>query len=493
MKKKLLIITVLILFCEKMNAQKASEILEKGIPVKSDCALFLKYNKEGKILNYAIAKSKADVQNPIKPIPLNDSIILLASQSAIPIYLLPLNPLSYAQSTENKIIVDPINEAALVALTSITDVLQEMMGDSDPIEEKGMPYVATYRRKLIRKDGNKNNSLCTKITTNLEAIKKKLESNHKAEIASLFTRLKALSFAEQGETKDSLDSIKKDIKNIQKHYEEIDETMAKTKDILKMYKPIACELSYALEYIFNDVLKNLTEVNDEQQKRVNNLLKVYELVAKAEQEASRGGGVDGLRWCMPLQSIPSTEGKISFYTISIAQGGYQLNDKNEITNSESKNILSNTLIVRKFQRFVPEVSVGTAFTFFKYNTYETTSDSTGQQYVASPTENTMRNLKIATMINFNYYMPNTALHPFYQIGLGINSEMPTLLTGFGFRSNINGVRRLAISGGVAMTWVKELDKLNVGSKVLGTDDIAKDLKFQFSWPPKSYISIQYNF
>ncbi len=96
------------------------------------------------------------------------------------------------------------------------------------------------------------------------------------------------------------------------------------------------------------------------------------------------------------------------------------------------------------------------------------------------------------MINFNYYIPNSPIHPLYQIGIGVNSGIPTFITGFGIRSNINGLKRLTVSGGIAMTWVKELDKLKVGNKISGTDDIDKDLKFQFR-QPKPYIGIQYNF
>lgn len=71
--------------------------------------------------------------------------------------------------------------------------------------------------------------------------------------------------------------------------------------------------------------------------------------------------------------------------------------------------------------------------------------------------------------------------------------MPTLLTGFGVRSNINGIKRLAISGGVAMTWVKELDELKVGDKITGTDDIDKDYKFSSAPKFSPYVTLQYNF
>ena len=44
-----------------------------------------------------------------------------------------------------------------------------------------------------------------------------------------------------------------------------------------------------------------------------------------------------------------------------------------------------------------------------------------------------------------------------------------------------------------MTWIKELEKLKVGDEVTGTAAIDQDLKSAFSWPPKAYIGLQYNF
>jgi hypothetical protein len=61
------------------------------------------------------------------------------------------------------------------------------------------------------------------------------------------------------------------------------------------------------------------------------------------------------------------------------------------------------------------------------------------------------------------------------------------------RSNINGIKRLAIAGGIAMTWVKELDKLSVGDKISGTDDIDKDFKYSAAPKFTPYIALQYNF
>lgn len=209
------------------------------------------------------------------------------------------------------------------------------------------------------------------------------------------------------------------------------------------------------------------------------------------QVKASSGGDDVPKWYISQKAIAAKEGKISIYTVTIKESGYMLSDSKEIVSIESKEVNKKSLRVRKFQRIVPEVSIGTAFTFFKYNTYGTTSDSSGVLYVASPTENLIRNINITTMINYNYYIHNSPIHPLWQIGLGVNSGIPTLMSGFGLRTK-TGQRRITITGGLAMTWVKELDKLKVGDKISGTDDIDKDLTFQFA-KPTGYIGIQYNF
>jgi hypothetical protein len=318
-----------------------------------------------------------------------------------------------------------------------------------------------------------------------------IEKDQKNEIIKQFKALKALDFINRKETTDKIGIINTAVEKIELHFEEIDSQIKKVIDLIKLYD---CDYPepFIAKNLFTLVLKDLTKVKEEQQKRLKNLKKTFDAVNEAKDKAIKCLN-DDVSWCFKINQVPTKEGKISIVSIKINESGFQLSDENEIVNVETKKIIEKTLYFRKFQRFVPEVSVGTVYTFFKYNTYGTVSDNTGQQYVSTPTENEVNNLNITTMINFNYYIPNSNLHPLYQIGIGLNSGVPSLLTGFGIRSNINGFKRLTITGGVAMTWIKELSSLKVGDPISGTDDIEKDLTLKFSWPPKPYIGIQYNF
>jgi hypothetical protein len=103
-------------------------------------------------------------------------------------------------------------------------------------------------------------------------------------------------------------------------------------------------------------------------------------------------------------------------------------------------------------------------------------------------------MNLAAALNITLNSPNSMLLPFLQLGAGVNAKVvPVVLVGAGIRSNINGAGRFAISGGIAMSWIQQLDQLKVGDRVTGTSELEADLKYMFSGAPKPYIGIQYNF
>ncbi len=475
MTKNLFIALVAILCYQTTFAQKASDILENGNPVNKGNRIFLKYDLTEKKLKIDDVKRDQEVDFTS----MEDSLIYLVRKNAVNIYLRPLNPLNYTYNTETKVIVDPINEAAEIALGEIIGVLDDVINP-----QKLAPPAAAPGAPLP--NCNEFDSLKVAVKN----IQKKLSDSRKEEISEIFMELKAIPFTNESSTIETIKKTSADIEKIETHFKKIEEFISKTKDKVEAL-PCTNPDPFILKYIFNSILKEFSATLEEHKKRLSNLSTAHKLVKDQQVKASIGGGTDELKWCIPLNEVASKEGKISIYSVTIKESGYKLSDSKEIVSIEAKEVAKKSLRVRKFQRFVPEVSIGTAFTFFKYNTYGTTSDSLGVQYVASPTENLVRNINITTMINFNYYIPNSSIHPLYQLGVGLNSGIPTLMSGFGLRIK-TGQRRIAITGGLAMTWVKELDKLKVGDKISGTDDIDKDLTFQFA-KPTGYIGIQYNF
>lgn len=484
MRRKILFFAIGLLCSQQFFAQTASEVLERGEPIQKGHRLFLKYDLADKTLKVDAAQKEQDTDFTT----LEDSLIFLVRKNAVNFYVKPLNPLNFSYNTETKIIIDPINEAAAKALGSITEVLGTITPTKKPpgvtAEDGGKPE----KEELVAEKCGEFKD----IQINIEGIQEKLTKSQKDNVLKVFESLKKISFADEKSTIEALNVEKENIRLIDAHFIEIESLIEIVQKQVKNY-PCNYPEPFTAKYIFNAILKDLSVIKEEQEKRLKNLQTAYKLVKDMQEKASIGGGSDGLRWCIPLNEVPSKEGKISIYKVTIKESGYGLSENKEIVSTETKEITTRHIRLRRFQRFIPEVSVGTAFTFLKYYSYGTTSDETGQQYVGTPTENTIKNLNITTMINFNYFIPNSPIHPLYQLGVGINSEMPTILTGFGLRSNINGINRFAISGGIAMTWIKELDKLKVGDKINGTDDIDKDFKFGSSPKFSPYISLQYNF
>lgn len=467
MKKVIVLIVSVFVISNTLSAQKASDVLENGIRIKSENRIFLTY--EDSTIKYYIAKT---LDAPTNFVRLRDSTIFLANDDEIHIFLTPINPLKYSYKHDIKIITDPVDSAAASAIGSIISVL-------DMVKTEG-----------VRESKPTCDSIFNKVDSDIKNVYIRLKDDKKNKIASIFKSLKELSFDDEINTIKELKSIKSDIGSINKYLTQTDSILNEITLNLKILQDTAC-ITFVEHYTISAIIKDYESINRERKKRLGNLNKSFKLVNEAQLTASKGG--DRLKWLIKLKPYEWNKGKLSVHTFTISQGSSELSDKKEIVSKESKDILSKTFRLRKYKWFVPEVSIGSAYTFFKYNSFGTTSDSTGQQFVASPTESTVSNINITTMLNFNLYIPNSQIHPLYQIGVGINSGIPTLFTGFGIRSNINGLKRIAISGGVAMTWIQELDKLNVGDKVTGTDDINKDLKYKFSWPPKAYIGIQYNF
>lgn len=309
-------------------------------------------------------------------------------------------------------------------------------------------------------------------------------------MVELFKKLKALSFEDEQSTKAELDKVEGSIEAMASHYSIMESDIAEINNIIKTYNCPEPDTLIAT-FVFSSILKELTAMRSEQMKRLDNLKEVFKLVRDMQVKASTEK--DGLRWFVVPDGIPATEGKISVYTISISEGGYRLSDNNEIVAVTSTEIIKRSFRVRRFQRFVPEVSAGTAYTFFDYPQYGTTKNAAGEEVVGDPTQKRISNLNFTAMINYNYYLPNSPIHPFWQIGIGANNDIPTILTGLGIRANFAGLRRLAISGGLALTWIKQLNKLKPGDKVSGTADIDKDLTYEFNRKAPLYLGIQFNF
>lgn len=448
-------------------SQQASNVLENGIKVSSGKKLFFRFSNG--ILKYDLQKSLSD--DAIRPdfIPLKDSSIFLVEKGGINIYIRPLNPLLFEYEKNVEIKTDPIND----------QVMKLMDGWESQINT--LPKITKDR---ANKDAGNT------IELDIIAIKNKLNNDSIIKIIEVYNILKNLDFANLKTTEEGIRLSSEKLMKINAYYNSIERGIDSLKAKIKQKYEGDVTL-FTEKYILNQISNELAQVLEELKKKYASLEQAFNLVNNVKQKALTDP--DGLLWCINLSEVDIQDGKIAEYTIIVKNSNYSISEKGIISKSDSKEIMRKKIQFRKFKRFVPEVSGGALFTFIDYNTYGIQTDQTGDQVIAFTGKKELKNLKFSGMINYTCFIPNSDIHPFYQIGLAINSEIPTIATGLGIRSNLNGSRRFTISVGIASTWVKGLDKLKIGDKVNGSADLENDLKYQFVWPPRPYIGFHRNF
>ena len=326
---------------------------------------------------------------------------------------------------------------------------------------------------------------------NFEEIAKLLSVNKKSEITAIFKSLKELDFLDEDATKKAFAVAQKNRDLIEVYYKDIKTKLDAIPSIIDKYKNSKKDndQAYINAYVLTQILKDEQSVFQTLVSRLSNLDKILSYVNKTITN-SNGKGKE---WYVLLKRASLEDEKVASTNVTIYKDGYELSADNEIIKSDKKELVSSTLKFRKFQLFVPEVSAGIVLTKLSFPKYATETDpATGKLRVADAGKEDFKQMAFSGMINFNYYLPNSDWHPFWQIGIGANTDYPTFLTGIGFRLNV-GLKRLAISTGYAGTWIKTLQTLQIGKNVDSDAALQKDLKYEFSFPLQPYIGIQLNF
>lgn len=492
MTTKLFLIVISIFYFSSVKGQKAKDVLEDAINMKeSQHILFTKSdvkNVTDKGVEYQIlGTSKIGV--------LKDSIVFLVKGELVKTYITPLNPLDYSFESKNELKPDQIDASAANALKDIVTYVKKYQAG------KGQTFKARYEGnsfETIEIVNIKCDSTFEVLNNLVVKIKGSLENDYKIEISKAFQSLKGLDFKNKDNTKVGIDNAKIASDKYKKHYVAIDTEISNLKKEVLTYNCGDNKDVFIIKNLFNQIIKDLTSVKKEQYKRVENLELAVTSVNKTYLDATANAKCD---WCIEIKPNATLEkGKIASYTFTINKSGYRLtntNDKgqdiDEITSEESKEISKKVFYFRKFRRFVPEVSSGIAYTNLDFPKFgAVTDEATNELKVAKIGEDNIKRINITAMINYNYYVDNSDIHPFIQLGAGINTDFPTLFLGTGLRFNAFDGGRFAISVGFAGSWIKTLDNLKIGDVVKDDSDVEKDIIYEFA-KPKLYYGIQYNF
>ncbi|GHN02298.1 hypothetical protein WSM22_37870 [Cytophagales bacterium WSM2-2] len=466
---KQIMFALVVLVTVSSFAQNTSEVIENGIKVKSKNEIFLQF--DGRSIFYQ--------QNPAVDAlhfkQVADSLILLPVESSINFYSIPLNPINYSYSTDITVKDNPDIQSISAALTGVISFAKALSAGVIPagVMAAAAKKPACEFPELIKPYDN---------------LVLRLKDSQKDTIASIFGALKKLDFLSEADTKNGLTNADNAITALRKS---LDKVKDKIENVVKVLNSITCSadccLAMTTQQSYSLKMKDLLGKYDQENTRLINLEKIYK-ATKAAQEAASSHG-----WIIKLDEVSAPRDKFSIYAVTVSTSGYELSDDNEIVSSAKKTKLTRVFRVTRFQRFVREVSAGFAYTNLSFPKFGVTTDSLGKQHVAGAGEDIVNKVNFTAMINYNYFIPNSPLHPFWQIGVGANASLPTLFTGVGVRVNSAPAKRLAISIGFASTWIKTLDKLKIGDVVSGQADIDTDVKYKFSNVFQPYLGIQINF
>lgn len=459
--KKIYLLAIL-LFPFVLHAQTSSDLLEKPTRVDKHNEIRLKF--ENGVLKY-----QSVFDQPGSYLSFADSLFFLTGEG-VNLRIVPLNPLNLSTAITIKETANLNSDAESAALKQIQDYAGKAFGGAAALAP-----------------GNEFNDINDALTVLEKSLK---ENTFKQFIAERFIILKSIDFDRVDQATNKLTTVKKDLDDLKAEYKKLDDEIKRIKGLIAIY-PAADPNHDApvVTKVFTTQLNELTQLYQIQFKNVEQFESNWKLV----NEVKSNSKIRNEEMLTLLQEISVNQGKTKSVTITVNQDGFKLTDSKDIVAEEKKTLYTRTLRLTRFKRWIFEAASGIAFTTLKYPKFGTGTDEAGNTIVTDAGEENFKRLNLTAMFNWNYYIPKSNVHPFFQIGLGANAEYPALLTGLGLRIGSDNGSHFAISGGFASSWIKTLNKLKIGDKVSGTAELEKDISHEFKWPLKQYIGIQYNF
>lgn len=461
-------------------AQTASDILERAVKIDNTNELRLKFEKSA--INYkTVAGRKTSY------VSLDDSLYFLTSNK-VPVFIETVNPLNFSVASSLSYSADAISKAQDAAFLTLIKLIKAPGAPPDAasaVAPGGAPALAHVAvvAPAVRPFRN--------IQREIEALQKRLTNNNKKLIAEQFTILKNITFDNASTIQPTLDGVLTFSDRLSSVYKTYQDSLTKIRIDLDGYTSPPYPFTEVTlgKHMFQQDTVALSASITTQLKWLANLLAAHKLVSEAFSNAVKSD--DEL--LTKVDEVVNNSGKIANLAVTVNKDGMKLTPGNDIVPEDKKAASSRTIKFRKFNRFVFEVAAGVAYTDIDFPKFGTTTDAAGNTVVSDAGKDSFRKFNLTAMFNWNYYIQNSSIHPFFQLGVGANSQYPTLFSGVGLRFNSNASSHFAISGGFASTWVKTLDKLKIGDTVTGTADIDKDITYEFHFPLKPYIGLQYNF
>ncbi len=367
---------------------------------------------------------------------------------------------------------DLINEAEDSALIALGDMITNLanpgagafLGSSD----------SSSKADSLQ---NSCDSVSRELYTDLSQVKNKATALKTKSMDEEYIKLYMLDFNEREQTLAVKNSVSGEMKDtfeekIKDYHTSHKKIMDKVK---KYYDESDCPNKILQYHLF---VNALISIDNEFKKRENYFQKLKNAFNAIETYYTDTIRSDA--WVVKIDRISSINRKqnanvsISISEATMKKGSLEFSQK-----------WKQSSVIRKYQKFVPEITGGFVYTDLDYFTFGTDTSTTGQTVVGEPNRNHIKRAKASLLLNYNLHLKGTTINPLLQIGVGLGADaIPVLMLGAGFRLP----KGIVLSGGAALSWTKELKTLKVGDVVGGTSDIEKDLEYQLS-PIKWYVGI----
>ena len=437
--------------------------------------------KKGQIIS---VKKSADSESEIN-----------AHERTFKVYVKTYNPLNYSFNSTATVVVDSVNYRLNAAIEDMWETLDaynkgiKQAHEKNALLEKGMKG----RNLLIKIQMDEGCPYDSLLNVQLLDVLKlvRLEQQRSKDYIDWSRQLIALDFLSKSATTSALSQMETNLNSAKKTYVELYAKLDSVRtDILKKLdtdeNKIVCALSLEVWLTKTNRIKDLV---DDQKKYLDNFEQLHQKVQK-EVKSWKSHEADDTWFILVKDGVVSRDSS-ALVTLKMTKHLMSIDEKGQIKQADSEEIAATSVQFMWHRTFVPEVSAGVYYSLQSQDSYRMRDDGAGAGTVVQIGQRAFEGIAISSMLNFYLNKRDWKVLPFWQVGLGLQKEMPLFMCGLGARFGLKD-RAFSVACGLSLTAIKGLDDLDVGDAVTDEAEIENDLRYQFS-VPKLYFGIQFHF